>query len=610
MKRTLEQSHAVGGGDSGGDGNRLFSGGSICARPHVRAKKMDAWKKASPLAGYLQWREMQLFMNEQMKSVLMNVATVSILPASGQSELEKLKCPNTIQAYADNDVCHDADVKFFLDGTHRIHPNSLFCSTPPLPAGAGGPTTGPAAPNAPASQQSGLEHGLPAVVLVGSDLHISVALVGEGGKHVEFFDSKGGNVSVRQIRAFFHSRGCAKFLMINRVNFQEDGNCAEEAGLDIYCNTWIYYWCYLRLVRKKKAKDIVSNIDKMNSKERLEEIQKFQTWLYDLPNAKHAGRVATKSVSVGNPFEPGAVDVDTLAIRERNELRLNRAGGRGKSLVVRGPRRGGRKKMEREIICKINKKLDAGCEWYVRDPSSLGRGVTQFFEVPESDLPYRTFRSVKSDLIDVAAKNGLVPAILSSVVEDFFALRQKASGEKENSARGSSKAAKAKWKGFRLKSRIRSGSFRGGYEIVVDGVKNPLFNESRKRGRRGKGSKLSERVIMYLTRATYGEFWTLLRNPYHDKPFEDIFQKDQDRDQAEQDSLEEERSRKFFVPHMFTGKLMEDSNNVLGCSSGKECRSWVHIRGLDPPHNTIPPGDWVCSRCSGRGKQNKYEYTF
>ena len=125
MKRTLD------GRELKVAGNKVQGVGSICARPHVRAKKMDAWKKASPLAGYLQWREMQLFMNEQMKSVLMDIATVSILPASNKSQLQKLKCPNTIQAYADNDVCHDADVKFFLDGTHRVHPSSLYNTKSP-----------------------------------------------------------------------------------------------------------------------------------------------------------------------------------------------------------------------------------------------------------------------------------------------------------------------------------------------------------------------------------------------------------------------------------------------------------------------------------------------
>ena len=76
----------------------------------------------------------------------------------------------------------------------------------------------------------------------------------------------------------------------------------------------------------------------MNSQERLAEIQRFQTWLYDLPSTKQVGPVGTKSVSLGNPFEPGAVDEKELAMRERNELRFKRASKRSKSLVVNGPR--------------------------------------------------------------------------------------------------------------------------------------------------------------------------------------------------------------------------------------------------------------------------------
>ena len=146
----------------------------------------------------------------------------------------------------------------------------------------------------------------------------------------------------------FHGKGCKKFLMINRVNFQEDGHCSEEEGLDIYCNTWIYYWCYLRLILQKSPKRIISNIEKMNSQERLTEIQRFQTWLYDLPSSKHVGHVVTKSVSLGNPFEPGAVDEKELAMRERNELRFKRTSKQGKSLVLKGPRLTEKKKLEKE----------------------------------------------------------------------------------------------------------------------------------------------------------------------------------------------------------------------------------------------------------------------
>ena len=87
---------------------------SISSRPHIRAKKMDAWKEAAPLSGYLQWREMQLFMNLQMKAILRERADISILPSSNKKQLKSLKCSDTIKGYADNDPLHDADVKFFL----------------------------------------------------------------------------------------------------------------------------------------------------------------------------------------------------------------------------------------------------------------------------------------------------------------------------------------------------------------------------------------------------------------------------------------------------------------------------------------------------------------
>ena len=61
---------------------------------------------------------------------------------------------------------------------------------------------------------------------------------------------------------------------------------------------------------------------------------------------------------------------------------------------------------------------------------------------------------------------------------------------------------------------------------------------------------------------------------------------------------------------MFSGELIEDSNHVLACDGRKDCRFWIHIRGLDPPQNVLPVGDWVCSRCRGEENANSYEYTF
>ena len=61
-----------------------------------------------------------------------------------------------------------------------------------------------------------------------------------------------------------------------------------------------------------------------------------------------------------------------------------------------------------------------------------------------------------------------------------------------------------------------------------------------------KGDKVGERLILFfLSRATYGELWTLLRNACSEGPLVDSFQKDEDREKAEEDSLKEERSRNF-----------------------------------------------------------------
>ena len=283
---------------------------SISSRPHIRAKKMDAWKEAAPLSGYLQWREMQLFMNLQMKAILRERADISILPSSNKKQLKSLKCSDTIKGYADNDPLHDADVKFFLNGSFRIHPESSFFSKKNVFENMPEETTSATANNTTESELANFsihkrlnskknketsnvemlipdipgdvsasqiqytpEHSnnKPIVLLIGSDLHISIAILynskeTKDGKSstrskfnnnshvaskttkVEFFDCRGSNVSLPHIKNFFKIIvDCKSFHLINKVNFQEDGNCSGDAGLDIYCNSWIYYWVYRNL---------------------------------------------------------------------------------------------------------------------------------------------------------------------------------------------------------------------------------------------------------------------------------------------------------------------------------------------------------------------------
>ena len=186
---------------------------NISSRPHIRAKKMDAWKQAAPLSGYLQWREMQLFMNMQMLGVL-HIMHISVLPSSTATQLKMLKCEDTIKAFADNDPLHDADVKFFLDGTFRVHPNSSFLSSETEVSTASRATLQEKATSNVRNEFKPRDgDNKPIILLIGSDLHISIAILyntnpvfDDGGpaKHtkVEFFDCRGSNVSLTSIKRF------------------------------------------------------------------------------------------------------------------------------------------------------------------------------------------------------------------------------------------------------------------------------------------------------------------------------------------------------------------------------------------------------------------------
>jgi hypothetical protein len=687
---------------------------SISARPHVRSKKMDAWKKAAPLTGYLQWRAMQLFMNQQMKSILQHVADISILPSSTAEELEALNCDKTIDAYASHDVRHDADVKFFgghCTPPYEIHPDSDFFDSnatlpqqeesvlndlemfpslvatkapapghevqaetvasrfPPSPQGvtpshraavaAGMPSA--SSPSSGASPFDVCERLLekdgvgnlthvelstsstalpstarsvrtvkgvpkkryrdekmdrPCIILVGSDLHISVAIVSEHGKHVEFFDSKGGNVSLDDIKSFFKSMGPpgTTFCMANKVNWQEDGNSAVEEGLDIYCNTWIYYWCYLRLVCQKSISSVVENIGNMNSRERLVEIQRFQTWLYDLPPFSTVGSDAVHAASVGHPFEQGCVDKEVLALRKLVEHKCARKVkslpgqnwglGVSEKFIVSGRRRtnaGGSNALRvRHIICKTGRGKEER-SWFVRgarvDPCAP-RAAINYLEVPPAEVPYCLFRLAKKDLLKYVEKSKLVPVMRAAVVDEYrvwksLPLVSAIPGKKGTAATGG-------WVAFKMKNRMHNGAF----DVVVDGLQH-----TRKASKRSRN--IEEKMLFFLSRGSYGTEWCLLKDPMSPPPAT-LFPVNAD---AELESLEQERQRSFRVPNLFTGRLEEDVAHTLSCSSDDNaCERFVHCRGLNPPANIVPEIDWLCSKClTINGKEvdpkvEEYEY--
>jgi hypothetical protein len=667
---------------------------SISSRPHIRAKKMDAWKEAAPLSGYLQWREMQLFMNLQMKAILQEHANISILPSSNKKQLKALKCSDTIKGYADNDPWHDADVKFFLNGSFRIHPESSFFSKKELVENMQEKTTSTTANNSIESDHTNFsihktlnstknketsnvetlipedttgnvsasqikytpEHSnnKPVILLIGSDLHISIAILYNsnlpknfpvGTKYgkssakskfnnssnitskstkVEFFDCRGSNVSLSHIKNFFQIIvSCKSFHLINKVNFQEDGNCSGDEGLDIYCNTWIYYWVYLRLVHQISANKIIKNIESMNSKERLEEIDRFQRYLYDLPKQTEVGSGKLFQYTQANPFIMGTIDPNIVNLRlklQTERKRLTSQSGHNsskkrkffnqvsnKNIVNATANRstGNSGSCHQFVIhrkCKskrsnnIHRRNEE--KWYIK---RQGRRVIEHVKVFPKDVPYRFFRSVKNDLITFVKANGLISIINTHCVERLIETRQL-----ENDINVRDLPQNDKWIIFKINNRVKSGKMKGVYNIsckTKDDRKNSAFFK------------------LHLTRSTYGTDWIFLqpltvaqnkRSSSNDMEINEtlrtnIYSNEKLKEIAENESISELEKNKFFLPNMYTGELEEDATNILMCDNivanneNIVCSNFKHIKALGYESLESIPGytdgtfKWYCS---------------
>eukprot|EP00941_MAST-03F_sp_MAST-3F-sp1_P002937 g2937.t1 len=113
------------------------------------------------------------------------------------------------------------------------------------------------------------------IVLIGTDCHISMAIIWKKTSRVEFFDSRGGNGSIEQIKSFFLRR----YKYFDEVNhFDIQGK--EE--YDVYCHTWIYYYAYCRLIHKQTSETVLKALESLSDPERLTLIKSFHDWVYDL----------------------------------------------------------------------------------------------------------------------------------------------------------------------------------------------------------------------------------------------------------------------------------------------------------------------------------------
>jgi hypothetical protein len=230
------------------------------------------------VSGYLRWRKMQYSLNWRAMAVLKDLADMSLLTPTSADYFEScLKKKPCIEAMLENDPFPDADVRFMTDGTARTSPASLLSSS--------------------AFRKS----NKPVCVVVGVPNHVAAAIMWPyflsrrrgGNKHdnkggavgdcvyerVEYFDSRGFNADKRhlkRIKAFFkQTASTADFVLANPdVDFQLADN-------DVCCQTWIYYFMYMRLAQRHDAKTICRAIQALRPAQRLDEVRKFQTWLFD-----------------------------------------------------------------------------------------------------------------------------------------------------------------------------------------------------------------------------------------------------------------------------------------------------------------------------------------
>ena len=244
-------------------------------RTLIRSSSKKCWETMSPMIGYRRWRKMQFSMNWRMILLLRGVAKMSLLRLTDPNiELQG----KDIIEIADGDPNPDADVKFMSDGSHRVAPDSILHSYSSTITDAEDRT------NSQARKQAWC-------LLLGCPGHISIGLLwpqnGKRKPRIEHFDSRGINESIQagggsflslpHMKAFFekeHGIAASRFKSVNAVDFQ-------EVELDVYCQTWIFYFAYMRLVQRHSAAKICLCIDAMGETQKLDEIKRFQHWLLE-----------------------------------------------------------------------------------------------------------------------------------------------------------------------------------------------------------------------------------------------------------------------------------------------------------------------------------------
>jgi len=100
--------------------------------------------------------------------------------------------------------------------------------------------------------------------------HVSLVLIDTNNKIIEWFDTSDTEPCmfdpvISKIKEYLPDYEIVK---VNTYYIQEDEN-------DIYCQTWIYYYVWKRLYKKKDYKSIIDKIMSKDKKSRTDVIRKF-----------------------------------------------------------------------------------------------------------------------------------------------------------------------------------------------------------------------------------------------------------------------------------------------------------------------------------------------
>jgi hypothetical protein len=314
---------------------------SSVRRPLVRASSKKCWEVTSPHVGYQRWRLMQYELNWRMVVLLRSVARMSLLPLSGGDVLLEGSTVEEIadrDPNPDADVKFMGDGTYRVAPASILR--ELM---PKQGGGGGSGGATAAASTAATTTTTINDDGdadengkprkpMPWCVLIGSPGHISIGILWPAGNvttttttpkaktkakskaktkakttinaktttaataaetpvaggpfaggRLEHFDSRGINESIKagggsylslpHIRQYFKQQhSVATLRSVNYVDFQ-------EVELDVYCQTWIFYFVYMRLVHKHSANKVVQCIDALSNADKLVEVKRFQHWL-------------------------------------------------------------------------------------------------------------------------------------------------------------------------------------------------------------------------------------------------------------------------------------------------------------------------------------------